>query len=84
MSDESRPVSPDFDPVLDKVDSKFALITVVSKRARQLTNGARPLVESPKVKAVSLALDEIAADKVKYHNTPDKDEDKRQRYSQYR
>ncbi|HEY4001442.1 MAG TPA: DNA-directed RNA polymerase subunit omega [Candidatus Xenobia bacterium] len=70
---------PNFDPVLDKVDSKFALITVVAKRASQLTNGARPLVDSLKVKPVSIALEEIAADKVKYHSTPDKHGDRLER-----
>jgi DNA-directed RNA polymerase subunit omega len=84
MSETFRRISsPDFDPLLDKVESKFALITVINKRAKQLTNGARPLVDSLKTKAVSIAIEEIAADKVKYHKTPDRDEERLARLSQY-
>lgn len=63
------------DDVLQRVESKFALITIVAKRAKQLVSGSRPLVDTPHNKPVSVALDEIAADKVKYHKIPDKDEE---------
>ncbi|MHB2017274.1 MAG: DNA-directed RNA polymerase subunit omega [Candidatus Xenobia bacterium] len=70
--DERR--GPNLDLILEKVESKFALITIVAKRAKQLVSGSRPLVDTPHQKPVSIALDEIAADKVKYHKIPDREE----------
>ncbi len=44
-----------------RVDSKFRLILLVAKRARQLQAGARPLVQSPYKKPTKIALQEIQA-----------------------
>lgn len=48
---------------LQKVDSRFSLVHLATKRVRQLREGAPPLLES-KNKEVVLALREIAAGKV--------------------
>jgi DNA-directed RNA polymerase subunit omega len=42
-------------------DSKFRLILLVAKRARQLQSGAKPLVQSPYKKATKIALQEVQA-----------------------
>ena len=49
---------------LKRVDNRFALIHLASKRVEQLRRGAVPLVYAPKNKEVVLALREIAAGKV--------------------
>ena len=49
---------------LQEVSSRFELVMLASKRARQLFKGARPLVESDN-REVVVALREIAAAKVK-------------------
>ncbi len=46
---------------LDKVDNRFQLVLVASKRARQLANGVQPLVEWENDKPTIVALREIAA-----------------------
>ena len=49
---------------LNQVSSRFELVMLASKRARQLFTGAKPLVESDN-REVVVALREIAAAKVK-------------------
>ena len=45
---------------LDKVDNRFQLVLVATKRARQLANGVQPLVEWENDKPTIVALREIA------------------------
>jgi DNA-directed RNA polymerase subunit omega len=56
---------PSLDELLDKVESKFALVTLISKRAKQVNNGARTLVSTPSQKPVTIAMEEISAGKVR-------------------
>ena len=48
---------------LEKVDNRFELVMLASKRARQLFKGARPFIESDN-REVVVALREIAEGKV--------------------
>ena len=45
---------------LDKVDNRFHLVLVATKRARQLANGVQPLVDWENDKPTIVALREIA------------------------
>jgi DNA-directed RNA polymerase subunit omega len=47
-------------------DSNFRYVLVAARRARQLQNGAEPLVNSRSRKACKVAQDEIAAGKIAY------------------
>jgi len=47
---------------LDKVDNRFQLVLVATKRARQLAKGAEPFVEWENDKPTVVALREIAED----------------------
>ncbi len=60
----------DLDTLLSHVDSKFSLVNVVTKRAKQLNNGAPPLTDrvNPN-KPVSTAFNEVAIGKIHYHRT---------------
>ncbi len=49
---------------LDKVDNRFQLVLMASKRARQLSMGMEPLVPWENDKPTVVALREIAADKI--------------------
>ncbi|WP_432643457.1 DNA-directed RNA polymerase subunit omega [Acidaminococcus sp.] len=53
-------IDPSIDYLADKVGSKYALVIMASKRARQLVNGAPALVKCDSNKPVSIALKEIA------------------------
>ena len=50
---------------LEMVENRFALVHLATKRARQLTAGARPLLDAPGNKEVVTSLREIAAGAVK-------------------
>ena len=57
----------DLDGLLEHVDSKFTLVNVVTKRAKQLNNGAPALSEGANPnKPVSTAFDEVALGKIPY------------------
>lgn len=50
---------------LEKVENRYELVHLATKRVKQLREGADPLVRS-KNKEIVTALREIAADKVKH------------------
>lgn len=64
---------PSLDLVRRKVDSRYTLVAVAAKRARQLLDGAQPLIEldpeMESLKPVSIALRELADDKLSYERT---------------
>ena len=59
-------IHPSLDVLLGKVDSKYTLVVLTSRRARELVSGDPPLVESKSNKPVTIALEEIGLDKVTY------------------
>ncbi|KAF3982441.1 MAG: DNA-directed RNA polymerase subunit omega [Methylococcales symbiont of Hymedesmia sp. n. MRB-2018] len=56
------------DDCLDKVENRFKLVLLASKRARQLSRGAEELVPRDKDKDTVLALREIAEGHVTEEN----------------
>ena len=64
-------VDPSIDYLAEKVDSKYTLVTLAAKRARELTDGEPCLAESTHAtdKPVSLAFYEIAEGEVTYKRT---------------
>lgn len=58
-------VKPTVLELLEKVDNRFRLVTVTSKRARQIAAGSIPLTKKDEPSPVSYAADEIAEGKVK-------------------
>lgn len=51
------------------VDSKYTLVTLAAKRAREIIDGAEPLVRVTTTKPVSIALEEIAEGDITYVRT---------------
>lgn len=45
---------------LDRIDNRFEMVLTATKRARQIANGAEPLVEEENDKPTVIALREIA------------------------
>ena len=75
-------INPTIESLLARVDSKFSLVTVSAKRARQINAyfnqlgeglGALvpPQVASVSRKPLSIALEEISADKIAYRRIDD-------------
>lgn len=48
------------------IDSRFRYVLLVSKRAEQLIQGAQPKVKARHAKPTRIAMDEVAADLVKW------------------
>ena len=72
-------IHPRIDELLDNVDSRYALVIVAAKRARQINdyhhqlgegigfeNAPPPLVESRSKNYLTMALEEVAEGKMKY------------------
>ncbi|HWI55230.1 MAG TPA: DNA-directed RNA polymerase subunit omega [Desulfobacteria bacterium] len=60
---------PSLDALMSHVDSKYTLVVAAAKRARELTEGSHKLVESESYKPVTIALQEIAENKINYERT---------------
>jgi DNA-directed RNA polymerase subunit omega len=73
-------IHPKLDSLLDAVDSRYALVIVAAKRARQINNYYHqlgegtfevppPLVESRSKNHLTMSLEEVAEGKIKYAYT---------------
>lgn len=47
------------DELLDMVDSRYSLVTIISKRARQIIDGQDILIRTPTRKPVGIAIEEF-------------------------
>jgi DNA-directed RNA polymerase subunit omega len=59
---------------LDKVDNRFALVLLVSKRAKQLLKGSAPTVTQKNNKYIVNALREVAHGSVHFEGATDHNE----------
>ena len=57
---------PSIDELTEKVDSKYTLAVMASKRARDLIDKKPRLVETDKIKPISIATEEISEDMISY------------------
>ena len=62
-------VEPAIDDLLRKVDSRYTLVVETAKRARQINDGAHKLTKCESDKSVTIAVNEIAEDKITYIRT---------------
>ena len=58
-------IDPGINKLLEKVDNRYTLVIEAAKRARQLSDGAEPLVAAKLDKALSVAVDELNQGKIK-------------------
>ena len=59
-------IYPSVNNLMEKVDSKYSLVCVVSKRARQLVDGVPKLTDVQSTKPVTVAVWEVDEGKVGY------------------
>ncbi len=77
-------IEPNIDDLLDKVDSKYTLVILAAKRAREINSYYNQLGEGPgefmpplvetagyRNKPLSIALEEIVENKVTYERPPE-------------
>jgi DNA-directed RNA polymerase subunit omega len=59
-------INPSIVQLLNKVDNRYSLITVTSKRARQIIEGAKPLINIESDKALTIAINEVDKGEITY------------------
>lgn len=65
---------PGIEELKGKTDSNYTLVLQVAKRARQLIDGAQPLVNPKDRKPIGIAIEEINRGLLSYHrNLEDED-----------
>ena len=64
-------INPSVMDLLQKVEDRYSLVMVTSKRARQITNGSEPLVKVDSRKALTIAIHEVNEDAVTYESVKD-------------
>ena len=64
-------IYPSIDELLSKVDSRYSLVILAAKRARQLREMQGNAEEGSTLKEVSAALEEIAKGQITFERTKD-------------
>lgn len=64
-------LNPSFKNTIGEGDSRYTLVMLASKRARQIVEGSKPLVETESTRPVSIAIEEISEGKIGYENKPE-------------
>ena len=59
-------INPSIVELLEKVDNRYTLVVMTSKRARQLIDGEKPLVAVEKGKPLTVAIDEVYSNAITY------------------
>ena len=67
-------VNPTIVELSEKVDSRYTLAVEASKRARQLVDGAQPLVDPKDMKPLKIAIEEINRGLLTYERDPEEQE----------
>ena len=60
---------PSINKLLEVVDSRYTLVVLAAKRARQLLSGDQPKVEANSTKDVTIALEEISEGDILYRRS---------------
>lgn len=63
-------LNPSFIELAEKGDSRYTLVMLTAKRARQIVEGAEPLLKTNSKKPVSIALEEVIAGEITYTRPP--------------
>ena len=66
-------IQPSIDSLLTKVENKYILALLVSKRARDLFEGKESLIEDEFINKVTTAIHEVEQSKVSYKRTDETD-----------
>ena len=64
-------INPSITELLEKVEDRYSLVIVTSRRARQIIDGSKPLTSSKSKKPLTLAIHEVEEGTVGYHKNND-------------
>ena len=71
-------VKPTVNELLKHAENRYALVIATSKRARQISKGAKPLTDKEESSPVTIAADEIAEGKVTIVNEKEEENDNKE------
>ena len=60
-------INPSVVDLLKKVEDRYSLVIVTSRRARQIIDGAKPLTSVSSKKPLTLAINEVNEAEISYH-----------------
>jgi DNA-directed RNA polymerase subunit omega len=61
-------INPPIVELLERVDNRYSLVVVTSKRARQLIDGQKPLINIKSSKPLTIAINEINEEIIEIEN----------------
>ncbi len=67
-------INPSVVELLEKVDDRYSLVILSSKRARQIIDGSQPQVEIDSHKPLTIAINEIDQKAIDFENPSSKEE----------
>lgn len=67
-------INPSVVELLEKVDDRYSLVLLSSKRARQIIDGSNPKVETESNKPLTIAINEINERAIDFENPSDEKE----------
>ncbi|MEG1798475.1 MAG: DNA-directed RNA polymerase subunit omega [Clostridium sp.] len=66
-------INPSVMDLLNKVDDRYSLVIITSKRARQLIEGREPLIVTKSKKPLTIAINEVNEGEVTYEDVTTKE-----------
>lgn len=60
-------INPSIVELLEKVEDRYSLVLVTSKRARQIIGGSKPLIEKKFIKPLTTAINELNEGELHFH-----------------
>jgi DNA-directed RNA polymerase subunit omega len=64
-------IEPSVTELLDRVENRYRLVTITSRRARQLIDGQEALLPGSSVNPLTLAVNEVNAGLIEYETLKD-------------
>ena len=62
-------INPSVVDLLKKVEDRYSLVIVTSRRARQIIDGCQVLTNNPSKKPLTIAVNEVNEGAISYHKT---------------
>lgn len=61
-------INPSIVSLLENIDNRYSLVVITAKRARQLIDGAKPMIDIDSSKPVTIAINEINEGKIQFES----------------
>ncbi len=59
-------INPSIVDLLNKVDNRYSLVVITSKRARQIIEGSKTLIDTERAKPLTVAINEVNVGEITY------------------